>query len=157
MVKKITLITLYLLFHLFVMRDVRTWMFSSQFDADLIERVENSTNLRFEILDIRLVYFEYEKDDFHKFWHYKVPFGSFFLIGMVGLIVLNARRHYYFILIGIHVLVLLICSIIFMMDIAQYYQLLIITDLLSRYLIPLCSIGIIPLAFLERKEGSGEI
>ncbi|MEX0720219.1 MAG: hypothetical protein WD059_06095 [Balneolaceae bacterium] len=134
------------------MREIRTLLFSYQLNETLIERVENNPNLSFHQLDTRLVYFNYSSPDFQKYWHYKVPFGSFFFVSIVGLLAVGADRKYFYSIIIVHTTVLLITSAIFLLDVSTYYWLLIICDLLSRYLIPLCSIGMIPLAVIDKRR-----
>lgn len=152
MLKKLIFVIIYALFHLLILREIRTALFSWQVNDEVIQNVDVNSHLLISNLDTRLVLFEYTKDDFHKFWNYKVPFGSFFFIGMIGLILLGAGKKYFLYLIGIHAFVLLTGTLIFRIDMMQHFRLLIITDLLSRYLIPLCSLGMIPLALIETKN-----
>lgn len=147
--KKILFIALYILFHLFILREVRTGLFNLQMRGAQLDKVEQIPDLYIMNLHTRLIYFEYESDDYHKVWHYKMQFGMFFLIAMIALIAIEAGWRYYLILIGTHFAVMIISSVILIFGIHQNVMFLSISDLLSRYFIPFCSIGIASFAYLD--------
>jgi hypothetical protein len=147
--KKFAFIALYILFHLFILREIRTGIFDLQMRGAQLDRVEAIPDLSIMNLHTRLIYFEYESIDYYKVWHYKMQFGLFFLIAMIALIALGAEWRYYLILAGSHFAVMLISSVILIFGIHQNVMLLSISDLLSRYFIPFCSIGIASFAYLD--------
>lgn len=148
---KLSLALLYFAFHILVSRPVRTTIFSLQVNPNLVQKVEQHPLFSFHTLDTRLFYIEYNQKDDHKIWHYKVPFGSFFLFGMLGLILIGAHKNMFFILILAHTLIFLITWLIFTTDILANPYLLNIPDFLSRYMAPLSALGIIPLAFMTKR------
>jgi hypothetical protein len=150
--KKAVLVSIYILFHLFILREVRTSFFGFQADALVYENTTDIENLSVNKLGSRLIYLEYQSDDFQKVWHYKFPFGFFFLLGMVGLILIGSNKNFYLILTAIHLIVAIIAGFIFYYLIDQSVWWLAVCDMLSRYFIPLASIGIIPLSFLEKRN-----
>lgn len=154
MKKKIILIVLYVAVHFLIMRDVRTTAFSLQINALAEGGIEQVDNTTISKLGTRLIYFEYESQDFEKIWTYKLPFGFFFFLGIIGLILIGANKNYYFILIGIHLLISLIGALIFTFLVYKSAWMLAVSDLLSRYLIPLSSIAIIPLSLIEKRQFS---
>ncbi|MEQ8523494.1 hypothetical protein [Gracilimonas sp.] len=148
---KAGLISAYVLFHIYLLRPVRTAVFQFQVDEDFIESINESEGLSFQKLDIRLAVFEYTKDDVEKLFFYKVPFGSFFFLGIIGLILIGADAKFFGILISAHGFILLWSLIIFSMDIAQNLMLLHILDFLSTYLAPLSALGVIPLSLYYKR------
>lgn len=150
--KKAVLVGLYIMFHLFVLREVRTSFFEVQTKYLVEEGISSIETISVNGLGARLIYLEYHADDFKKIWHYKFPFGFFFLLGMIGLILLGADKNFYLIIIGVHLIVTIMCTLIFSYLIYQNVWWLAVSDMLSRYFIPLSSIGIIPLSLLFKNE-----
>jgi hypothetical protein len=88
--------------------------------------------------------------------HIKVPFGLHFLLAIIGLVLISAKRSFYLYLLGVQVggsLMALFCLYLGSLTIVQ---LLIISDLLLRYLVPLCSLGMVPLAFIDQRKSIHE-
>lgn len=148
---KAALISVYVLFHIFLLRPVRTAIFQYQVNEVFVESITESEELSFEKLDIRLAVFEYQKDDVKKLFFYKVPFGSFFFLGIIGLILVGSDGKLFGILISAHGLILLGSLVIFSMDIVQNLMLLHILDFLSTYLAPLSALGVIPLSLFYKR------
>lgn len=154
--KKIVLVILYVLFHIFILRGIRTALFTFQVESQLIQQVEKIENLSVFELQQRMIFLTYEKPGYTKEWEYKFPFGYFFLIAITGLILIGADKKFYMILIGIHLGSVILTSIIFAVSMYFSTWLLIVCDLLSGYLVPLSSLGIVPLAFLEKRQEADE-
>lgn len=150
--KKAILVGIYIVFHLFVLREVRTSLFEFQTDALVHQNITDVENLSVNKLGTRLIYLEYQSDDFEKIWHYKFPFGFFFLLGMIGLILIGSNKNFYLVLIVIHLFTAIIASLVFSFFIFQSAWWLTVCDMLSRYFIPLSSIGIIPLSLLDKRN-----
>ncbi|WP_395078696.1 LPXTG cell wall anchor domain-containing protein [Gracilimonas sp.] len=68
------------------------------------------------------------------------------------MILTGDNKNYYFTLIGIHLLVTLTAVLVFTHLVYKSVWMLAVCDLLSRYIIPLSSIGIIPLSLLENRR-----
>ncbi|MEQ9265703.1 MAG: hypothetical protein RLN81_10810 [Balneolaceae bacterium] len=80
-------------------------------------------------------------------WQYKIPFGIFFLFSLIALSSFSSSKQHYFALILIH----LFCgflSFVFMILGTNYLkELLFVPDFVSRYLIPICSLGYVVLIY----------
>ncbi len=85
-------------------------------------------------------------------WQYKIPFGSFFLFSMIGLIIIDSKRKHYYILTSIHLIGGVISFSFFVLGINTFTQFLVIPDIISRYLLPVCSLGVVALSYLEKKN-----
>lgn len=150
--RKVVFVSIYILFHLFVLREVRTPLFGLQTDSLVKENITEVEHVSVSDLGTRLIYLEYKNDEFQKIWHYKFPFGFFFLLGMIGLIIIGSNKNFYLILIVIHLFTAIIASLVFSFFIFQSVWWLTVCDMLSRYFIPLSSIGIIPLSLLDKRN-----
>jgi hypothetical protein len=82
----------------------------------------------------------------------KFPFGLHFLLGIIGLVILGAKKSFYIYLVSIQVFGSLSALLCLYLGSLTIIQLLVISDLLLRYLIPLCSLGMVPLAFIYQKQ-----
>lgn len=97
-----------------------------------------------------------ETDIVHKIWIYKIPFGLFFLIAVISLILLQSDKKFFSYLVFVQIFLGFLSFI--GLFLAKYVSitLLSIPDLLSRYLIPLCSLGLVALAYMEQKNKISE-
>ncbi len=84
-------------------------------------------------------------------WQYKMPFGSFFLFGTIGLILLGASRKDFGILSAIHIVGGVVSFIFVLIGVHGWVNFLIIPDILSRYLIPVSSLGFVALTYVQKK------
>ncbi|MBO6587217.1 MAG: hypothetical protein JJ953_13995 [Gracilimonas sp.] len=149
---KAVLIAAYVLFHIYLLRPVRTAIFQYQVDEKLVESVQESQYLSFQKLDTRLAVFEYSEGNSEKLFFYKVPFGSFFFLGMIGLILIGADKKFFIVLISAHSVILISASFVLMVDIVQNLSALHILDFLSTYLAPLSALGVIPLSLFYKRN-----
>lgn len=85
-------------------------------------------------------------------WQYKIPFGSFFLLAVIGLILIDANGKEYATLASIHIIGGLISFLFVLMGINIWINFLIIPDLLGRYLIPISSLGYVALSYVQKKQ-----
>lgn len=150
--KKAIFVGIYILFHLFILREIRTSLFSWQTNALVQTNAQQIDEVSISDLGTRLIYIESKTDTIEKIWHYKFPFGFFFLLGMIGLILIGSDKNFYLILITIHVLAAVIATLVFSFLIYQSIWWLAVCDMISRYFIPLSSIGIIPLSLLDKRN-----
>ncbi|MBO6523651.1 MAG: hypothetical protein JJ971_07505 [Balneolaceae bacterium] len=88
----------------------------------------------------------------HKFWVYKIPFGLFFLLACIGLIILYANSKFYYYLIGIQIIGGAISFLFLLLTISISDHFIVVPDLISRYLTPLCSLGLVALTYIQQKE-----
>lgn len=149
---KAVLISAYVLFHIYLLQPVRTAIFQYQIDENLIESVQKSQYISFQKLDTRLAVFEYSEGNSEKLFFYKVPFGSFFFLGMIGLILIGADKKFFIVLISTHGVILISASFVLMVDIVQNLSALHILDFLSTYLAPLSALGVIPLSLFYKRN-----
>ena len=148
---KAGLISIYVLFHIYLLNPARTAIFQSHVNNYLIENVENSKNLSFKKLSFRSMVIIYNHQNTSKELSYKIPFGSYFLLGIIGLIIFSAKRNFFVILISAHTLFLTIFFVTLTLDINQNPNLLFISDYLSSYVSPFLSLGITPISIVHRK------
>ncbi|WP_421775346.1 hypothetical protein [Gracilimonas sp.] len=153
---KVMLIITYVLFHLYLLRPIRTAVFQYQVDDELIESVQSSQYLSFQKLDTRLAVFKYSTGNAEKLFFYKISFGHFFFLGIIGLILFGAENKFYVVLIAAHGFILISATLIFWMDPIQHTWMFHVLDFLSTYLAPLSALGVIPLAlfFNSRNKAS---
>lgn len=89
------------------------------------------------------------KAENHKGWQFKIPFGSFYLFAVIGLLFLQSDKKTYALLSGFHLLMGVTTVILVVIGIKFSTALLIVVDFISRYLLPLGSFGYV--AFLYGK------
>lgn len=80
------------------------------------------------------------------------PFGLHFLLAAVGLIFLRSGRRFWVALVIIQAGGAVVSLITFYLAAQLGTGLLVLTDLTGSYLVPLCSLGVVPLAFIYRKK-----
>lgn len=85
-------------------------------------------------------------------WVFKLPFGMFFLFGCIGLVLVDSKRKDFLILVSIHLIGGIISTAFMWIGINSSSSLLIIPDALSRYFIPLCSLGLVALVYIQNKN-----
>tara|TARA_R110000868_G_scaffold383578_10_gene650735 strand:- start:7977 stop:8465 length:489 start_codon:yes stop_codon:yes gene_type:complete len=107
-------------------------------------RLEAQSSVSFTLLEV--------KENNGHGWQYKMPFGSFFLFAILGLILLGANRKDYTILSLIHIIGGIISFLFVLLGINIGVKFLIIPDLLSRYLIPVSSLGFVALTYLQKNS-----
>lgn len=83
---------------------------------------------------------------------YKISFGMFFLFGCIGLVLVESKRTDFLILVSIHLIGGIISTAFMWIGINSSSNLLIIPDALSRYFIPLCSLGLVALVYIQNKN-----
>lgn len=67
--KKSVLVGIYIVFHLFVLREVRTSLFEYQIGFLVHDTITNVEHLSISKIDSCLIYPEYQSNDFRKIWH----------------------------------------------------------------------------------------
>lgn len=89
-------------------------------------------------------------------FYFKVPLGLNFLLAMIGLILISARAPFYGYLLLIQGIGVIIALLSFYLGGVLSLTLVILSDLMVRYLIPLCSLGIVPVAYIYKAEKINE-
>lgn len=154
--KKAGFIVLYISIHFLIVRPVRTQMFLLQTRGIDRGDIEQLHDVSVQKMDVRLIYFEFKLKDHQKILHYKIPFGFFFLIGIIGLILADAKKEEFLFLIAVHGGVTILATLILWYGVYVFSWTLFVLDLISRYLVPMTSIGLIPIAFLEKYKLDNE-
>lgn len=85
-------------------------------------------------------------------YYYKFQFGIFFLIPMVGLIVINADKIYYTSVVCIHLFGSILTFICFWIAVSGVWQGIVIGDLIMLYIVPAFAMGVLPIALLNRNQ-----
>lgn len=117
-----------------------------EIDSDLIFYSQSSVSFTFE----------YNANTEFTKKMYKIPFGMFFLFSMIGLIMLGSRKEAFYILIVIHFLGGIISFLALIYSVPDHPYYLVIPDMIGRYLIPLLSLGLVALSYLQKKNGADE-
>ncbi|MEP1151855.1 MAG: hypothetical protein ABJH08_09020 [Balneola sp.] len=81
----------------------------------------------------------------------RVPFGMNFFIGIIGLVLISSSRKFYLIEIGVQLLFGAIIFSAFLYGVKGNTFLLRISDMASIYFLPLSSLFMVVLAFIEKK------
>ena len=81
----------------------------------------------------------------------RVPFGMNFFIGFIGLILISASKKFYFIEIIVQILLGVLIFLFFLYGVKDNVFLLKISDMISIYFLPLVSLFMVVLAFIEKK------
>ncbi len=84
----------------------------------------------------------------------RVPFGMNFFIGIIGLIMISATRKFFFIEVGVQLIFGIIIGASFLWGSAGNVVGLQISDMSSIYFLPLSSLFMVVLAFIEKKSVS---
>ena len=87
-------------------------------------------------------------------WQYKMPFGSFFLFSLIGLVFIKAKRKSFLILISFHFIGGLLSTLFVWIGIHGFTNALIFTDFISRYLLPIGSLGLVALTLVQIKDSA---
>ena len=88
--------------------------------------------------------------------YFTVSFGLHFLLACIGLIMIKAERKYYGYLILIQLATGLLSIVFLAFTNLISLQFISLTDFTIRYLNPLCSLGLVPLAFTLQKRTVNE-
>lgn len=148
---KFFVIILYLIIHFLVLSHIRNTVFSWQLGKGFIDKIEETDYISIRTLDTRLVYFDFHSENLSKTIHYKISFGFFFLIAIVFLILLGAGKKFFIFIVCAHFFDLILSSLLILISPTLGFGLLLICDLMSRYIIPLVSIGVIPMVIFFKK------
>lgn len=81
-----------------------------------------------------------------------VPFGLTFLVGMMGLVLVGSEPKFFGYLVAIQLIGGVIAVLSFYLGAILHLKFLILSDLTIRYLIPLCSMGLVPLALILKRQ-----
>ncbi len=82
----------------------------------------------------------------------RVPFGMNFFIGIIGLIFISATRKFFFIEVGVQILFGIIIFSSFLYGVKGHPLALQISDMSSIYFLPLSSLFMVVLGFIEKKS-----
>lgn len=157
LLKRGALIAIFILIYFYGVREIRGLVHNLHLGTILPEEYgEFQEGLKFYApSSVSFAFFE-DVEVVHKQWSYKIPFGMFFLFGCLGLIALGSVYQSYVYLIGIHLAGGMISFIGLILALNLSIKFLILPDLISSYLVPLCSLGLVALSYIQRKEALKE-
>ncbi|HBX67699.1 MAG: hypothetical protein CL670_05685 [Balneola sp.] len=98
----------------------------------------------------------WETNNTEKYLYINVALGLQFFISIIGFVIIGADKSFYFYLFNVQLLGSLLALLCLYLGSVTVVQLLIVTDLLVRYLIPLCSLGLVLLALIHKKQALDE-
>lgn len=151
--KKLLLIIGFVLLYFLGVREVRGIIHDAHYGIILPSQQGLITNeVGFESQSsVSFTFYELNTESGHG-WQYKIPYGSFFLFAIIGLISIGASMKDYWILILIHLFAGIISFSFVLMGIHFWVKLLMISDLLTRYLLPISSMGFVALIYLQQRS-----
>lgn len=85
-------------------------------------------------------------------FYFKVPFGLNFLLAVIGLVLISAKPSFYGYLLLIQIIGVIFAFLSFYLGGVVSLKLVILSDLMVRYLIPLCSLGVVPVAYIFKAQ-----
>lgn len=125
------------------MRNVSMSYFSGLIIDNLSEEIT--------VVDSNTRYMSVKKLNEKKEYASRVPFGMNFFIGFIGLILISSSRKFYLIEISVQVIFGVIIFLSFLYGVKGSTFLLRISDMASVYFLPLSSLFMVLLAFIEKK------
>lgn len=151
-IKRVLLICIVILFYFSVFRSVRSWGHDQLMGTLLPDE--------YGVIVDNLAFYSQSSVSFTIYdtiknnhgWQYKMPFGSFFLFSIIGLIAIKSGKEAFFQLIGLHVIGFLIATITLFIGLKSAAQAFIVTDFISRYLIPVGSLGLVAISLMKKKN-----
>lgn len=157
LLKKVLLIAVFILIYFLGIREIRVMIHDFHLGTILpAEYGQLEGDLYFiSKSPVSFTFYE-EAKVIHKKWKYKIPFGLFFLLGFIGLILIDVDKILYLYLIGIHAMGVVISFLFLNFATRWCSHFLIVPDLLTRYLIPLFSLGLAALTYIQQKEKAEE-
>ncbi len=141
---RILFLVIILVFQLTVSREIRSHLFET-----IISKNNTYSNYGYHerILPINIgkrvatlqVYF----NESSKNVSVKLPFGMYFIFGILVMIMTGAKNTYYKYMVSVHAIIFLVLIPTIYAGLYFYPTLLLIVDFMSRYMIPLISLGIV--------------
>lgn len=144
------------LIHFSISRTVRTEIFSKQV-TEVVYTEPGVLHPEISVLlaESRVLNISYSGSVGEKILRYKIPFGFFFIVAVTFLIA-GGKYKESVILVLIHLITLMICSALIGISLSSVPVLFYVIDLFTVYLIPLCSLGLVALAYIQPKEKAEE-
>lgn len=153
---KALIIILVVVAYILLLRPVRNTLFDVQFNSILTEEIRAEENIEILILEERAFIAAWPDSRPDVQWQYKIPFGIYFLVSLIALVILNGSRKLYLLLTGIHAAALIVAALLLWAAARWSPGFLTGTDLITRYLIPFCSLALIPLAYIQKQNTENE-
>lgn len=153
LLKRVVLIIGVILFYFFIFRSARVWG-HDQLLGSLLPDSYGTVNSDVGFFSPSTVGFMLYRigENPENGWQYKMPFGSFFLFAMIGLIAIKSGKSGYFQLIGLHLAGFIIATIAVWIALKNVTNALVITDFISRYLVPVGSLGLVAISHMQKKN-----
>lgn len=151
LLKRSFILLVVLVLHFTVSRSVRSSFFAFHLDDIMMNPERIHEDLALQQYDSRLIKVNYMLHDQPKPIRYKLPFGFFFILAISVLILRGDKRHIY-ILLSIHGALLIISALLIRPGLTSIPYLMFVIDLLTFYLTPLASIGVVVLSFMQTNK-----
>jgi hypothetical protein len=143
------ILVLWIVAYLFLIREFRIWTVevyegvlestvASQMQEDSSDRTQPLIHNAQTAIDIQ------KQDQTHRV---QIFAGQYLLLGIAGLILLSYKWTWTFILGSVHILASVINGISIWLYIGALWDLLFVSEALQQFIIPVLSLGLIPLAF----------
>lgn len=151
LLRKFLLILGFVLIYFFGVRNVRVTL------IDFIQNpvnnlIENNQNLDLIRNPTTIDFISNYSESTSNKYTFKFPFGMFFLFSIIGLIITDATTNKYLILIFIHFIGGLLSIIFLFFGVTNWGYFLIVPDIISRYLLPMFSLGLVALSLPRKKN-----
>lgn len=139
--------------YIYILRDIRYK--SSQFGLKVVEQKRESSTTEIDSYLIGTTLHLTKSKGYSRVLKFKFPFGLFFLISILGLILIrNSEKNYFYALFFIHSCsALLFFALVYTIPKSFYFFLL--ADLMSRYLVPVFSIVIVAFSYKKKRVLNG--
>lgn len=152
LLRKILLILGFVLIYFFGVRNVRVALIDFiQYPVNNL--IENNQNLDLIRNPTTIDFISSYSESINNKYTFKFPYGMFFLFSIIGLIIIGASTNKYSILICIHFTGGLLSIIFLFLGVSSWGYFLIIPDIISRYLLPLFSLGLVALSLPKKRIG----
>ncbi len=142
--------------YLFLFRDFRIYLnIIIHNSIDSTQILESLNIVKFQT---RLWIYDHSSE-LQRIHTFRISFGYYFLLAIIGLSFLAQDRKPFLFLISIHLLFTLISIISLYIGLYSISMFLILSDVIARYIIPVCSLGLValtPTLQKRTKESNGD-
>lgn len=154
LIRKALFAVLFVGLYFIVVREIRISL--NTFFYELITDIEISSNLNVVKFPTRLWIYDYSFE-FAKTYTFRFAFGYYYLLGMTGLLFFSFDKRSFSYLTITHLLLTIVSLIATLIGLIRFNSFLILSDIISRYLIPSISLGIVAISpILVQKTNKGK-
>lgn len=147
---KLSIIALIFIVYIFAVRPIRSSI-NFAVSNSLEPSISKVEDLKLIKRNTQIWIYQYQ-NEMRTIFTFKFPFGFFFLLGLIGLLIFSAKKEYYYLLVSVHFLAIILSLICIYLGLKSPKFLYSIMDFISRYFLPLASLGIVALQLQDRKD-----